>query len=144
MKTLKILVILSAIFSFPLENAKGQISQKLNYPIISGSTSISTTNSDTSFGRSYAFGLYGLNVVAPSRISIIHQPKTPGFGNADTMNCRWGILIWKPDFATSTNYYHSPRINNSSLYNSGWYRLAGNIFNMYTETKYRISSPPNR
>jgi hypothetical protein len=144
MKTFKILVILSAIFSFPLENAKGQISQKLNYPIISGSTSISTTNSDTSFGRSNTFGLYGLNIVAPSRISIIHQPKTPGFGNADTMNGRWGILIWKPDFATSTNYSHSPRTNNSSLYNSGWYRMAGNIFNMYTETKYRIPSAPNR
>ena len=176
MKTLKILVILSIIFSYGLKLIKAQVPQKISYHAISGIKSLSTGNPDTTYNRRNTSGLSGMTIKEPAWINIsenpgftfivrnrnyfnlinkpalsednmtglTNKPIMPGFGNSDTLKGKLGILIWRPDFTTSINYYHSTRTNNPSLYNSGWYRLAGNIFNMYTETKYRIPSAPNR
>jgi hypothetical protein len=170
MNTLKILVVLFIMSGSRSGLMKAQIPQKMSYQSVIGNTVIGNTDTINSRGNifglhaltnkfpvlldikgkpdftfittnsSYFNFKDNITLFDDTFYNLTGQPNMPGFGKNDTLTGKWGILIWKPDFTTEGYYSHSTRTNKTTLFDNGWYRLAGNIFNMYTETKYRI--PP--
>jgi hypothetical protein len=73
-------------------------------------------------------------------ISLTGKPAMAGFRNTGTFNGRLEILKMKPVFAIGRYNSQSIKPNEPSFSDNLIYRMAGNIFNFYTETKYPILS----
>jgi hypothetical protein len=73
----------------------------------------------------------------------------PGFGIADSFNCKLALLTMKPTFATSGYNYQSkkktkPYISNKpDLFNNKWYRFAGYLYNANMDVKYPLRPDQN-
>jgi hypothetical protein len=129
MKAFLILLNLSIMSGFALENVNAKSPLKLDYQKVNRITS---THVDSTLSK-----LSGKIII-------------PEFGIDNTLNCKLEILTLHPKFATSGHNSHSkkkikPYISDkSNVYDKWWYRLAAGLFNVNMNSRYPSRTVPTK